>query len=390
MTQVKNRKKKILVPVKYPVGGIRTYIKYTFGNLDRDKYSYTFLSPEPEWNELIRQDLKGFELDFVLPQGKKDALAILKSIFRTLSKERYDIIHSQGYTAGILACIANLVFRVPHVITLHHIFTKDEGIENFWNQHEWVKRFLLERVLVTADMIQSVSHDAQGNLLEYFPRLGKKPEKLMVILNGIDMSEFPEYSRDTVDVPNRGNPWADKRFVIGFLGRYLPQKGFPFLLDCVEYLVKERKIDDFIIVTVGGFGGFIREYKKDMRNRGLEDYFYFHDFEKNVRNVLLKFDMLLVPSVWEACPLVPMEALICGIPIIAFSCIGLREVLEGTPAIMVDKGDVKGLSKAIVHVMKNLSKIKKEFNDYEMTARERYDVQRTSEKLEELYKKLTN
>ena len=57
---------------------------------------------------------------------------------------------------------------------------------------------------------------------------------------------------------------------------------------------------------------------------------------------------------------------------------------------MVGKGDVKGLSENIIYVMKNIFKIKEEFNGYEKTARERYDVKRTSKKLEELYNKLTS
>ena len=53
-----------------------------------------------------------------------------------------------------------------------------------------------------------------------------------------------------------------------------------------------------------------------------------------------------------------METLVCGIPLIGTSCIGLREVLEDTPAIVVKPKDSKGLAAAIEHEMYKSSKDK--------------------------------
>ena len=69
---------------------------------------------------------------------------------------------------------------------------------------------------------------------------------------------------------------------------------------------------DFRVVTVGGFGGFIREYKKEIEKKNLKDYFIFLNFQEKVAPVMKMFDILLIPSLGEACPLVPMEGLICG------------------------------------------------------------------------------
>jgi glycosyltransferase involved in cell wall biosynthesis len=63
-----------------------------------------------------------------------------------------------------------------------------------------------------------------------------------------------------------------------------------------------------------------------------------------VQPVLGQFDLLVMPSLWEAMPLLPMEALAAGVPVLGSDCIGLREVLHGTPSRMVRAGDVAALA----------------------------------------------
>jgi glycosyltransferase involved in cell wall biosynthesis len=97
-------------------------------------------------------------------------------------------------------------------------------------------------------------------------------------------------------------------------------------------------------------------------------------------------DIVVMPSLWESSGLLGMEALVAGIPIIGSNCIGLREVLADSPAIMVSPKDSKALAKAIAKEINSPSK--KEFQTFSDIARERFSIQRPALELKKLYDKM--
>jgi len=384
MNTVQQPKFRVLVPIRYPVGGIRTYIKYTLSKLNRDQYQFDLVGPSKEWLDRIKEDLSELEVHVYPTSNRNEFRDLLFDIIKLLRSKNYQIIHSQGYTAGILSNLANIVHRVPHIITLHHVFGHGQFSDTFWDGYTPLKRLMIYFLLSFADKIQTVSDDAMNNFLQYFPGMRKQRKKLITIRNGIDTIEFLG-----------GNAVSENSFekkpgviYLGFLGRYMPEKGFPFIIDMIDKITRIFGRKDFCVVTVGGFGGFIREYKKEIEKRGLSDYFIFIDFKERVAPIIKMFDILLIPSLGEACPLVPMEGLICGTPIVAFSCIGLREVLKSTPAKMVPVGDSNKLVDAILEVSDSLEKTKNEYTDFIPEAIERFDVEKTAVKLNSLYNEL--
>jgi len=379
-----NNKILILVPIRYPVGGIRTYLKYTYSKLDRDRYRFDFVAPSKEWLERIKADLKNFEVVIYPTSTNNKNKALLYCIFKLLCRKNYQIIHSQGYTAGILTNIANLIFRVPHIITLHHVFGHGQFSDTFFKNYGTLKRQTIQFFLSFADKVQTVSDDAMDNLLQYFPGMRKQQKKLLTIKNGIEVGEFLTGNERFKKPFNKER----EKIYLGFLGRYMPEKGFPFIIGAMEEIVTKHNLNNFRVVTVGGFGGFVREYRKEIESKGLTDYFIFIGYEEKVGAVLKMFDMLLIPSLGEACPLVPMEGLICGTPIIAFQCVGLREVLRYTPAIMVPVGNSKRFAEAILEVADSIQETKKEFKEFIPKAIDLFKVESTAFKLNNVFNEL--
>ena len=84
-----------------------------------------------------------------------------------------------------------------------------------------------------------------------------------------------------------------------------------------------------------GWGGFIREEQVEIKRRGLENNFHFLPFQENPARAIRGVDVVVMPSLWEACPLLPMEVLVAGVPVIGTDCVGMREVLLDTPARVV-------------------------------------------------------
>ena len=172
--------------------------------------------------------------------------------------------------------------------------------------------------------------------------------------------------------------------VIGFFGRIMPQKGFEYLVEA------SRDCDRFsgligLVVAVAGDGGFIRERRAEIRDRGLEVSFRFLGFQADVQQVLQQVDAVVMPSLWEACGLVAMEALMSGRPLIASSCEGLREVTAGSPALSVPPRNATALADAITRVIASHQALLEEGARYIPVATDRFCADRTAEGLLALF-----
>lgn len=119
---------------------------------------------------------------------------------------------------------------------------------------------------------------------------------------------------------------------------------------------------------------------------GLSSYFIFHGYEQNISCAVKGLDVVVMPSLWEACPILPMEVLVSGVPMIGSDCIGLREVLKDTPSLVFKSGNVEQLAKAIVKVMNEVDK--RDFLGYMEKARSRYDSSNTAAQLEAVFSEL--
>jgi glycosyltransferase involved in cell wall biosynthesis len=364
----------ILLPIWYPIGGIRTFLRYVYGQFSPEQYKLTILLPETSELDATREDLANTDASFEVLPPNPSALVFMSKIACLLRKQKIDVIHSQGFTSGILAAFPARLHRTPHILTSHDVLRRDQ-FHGFSGQ---IKKLLLPFLLSLPDMIHSVSNDAQENLLEFFPQL-RNTRKQCVIHNGIDSKRFLVEER--ADLKSKiGLPATT--FLIGFFGRFMPQKGFDILVDAVEILIGQNEVPDFMVVAFG-WGGFVREEQEAIEHRRLSKYFSFLPFEPNVAQALRGVDVVAMPSRWEACPLLPMEALVAGVPIIGTDCLGLREVLQGTLGIIVPVGDSKALAMALLNEMEEPSLIKR-FESFRQEAARRVDVNRQVEGIKKM------
>ena len=337
----------ILLVIWHPVGGIRTFLRYVYGQFNPEQYQLTILLPETSELAATREDLSHTDAHFEVVPNKPSIFSFLSRIDHILRRQGIDVVHSQGFTSGVLAAIPARLRRIPHLLTSHDVLREDQ----FTGMRGQIKKIILSVLLTLPDTIHSVSNDAQENLLEFFPRLKKYPDRQCVIHNGIDPQRFLIEERADL----KGAIGLSKEvFLIGFFGRFMPQKGFDILIDAVEKLATRHDVPAFHVVAFG-WGGFIREEQEVIAQRGLTKYFSFLPFEANVAKALRGVDVVAMPSRWEACPLLPMEALVAGVPIIGTDCLGLREVLQGTVGRLILSDNADDLSQALLEEMQTPS-----------------------------------
>jgi glycosyltransferase involved in cell wall biosynthesis len=366
----------ILVIIRWPVGGIRTFIKYVYRCFDPSRYRFTLLLPEYAEHKVLVDDLKSMNPDYKTLRPDFSVLEFYFSLLRILKSEKVDLVHSHGLTAGILCAVPARVRRIPHLLTLHEQLY-DNDLSGFIGI---IKKQLLNILLSLIDAIHVVSNDARDNLLKQFPNLERGRTEIITIRSGIDVSSFSGSARR--DLRAELNLPKDT-FLIGFLGRFMPVKGFKYLIEALEYLVKDRNGGKKTpVVITFGWGAYIREEMDEVERKGLKNYVISLPFTSDLATTLRGLDLVAMPSLYEACPLLAMEAMVAGVPVIGTDCSGLRDILKDTPSVMVPAYDGYSFAQAIRKEIINPSK--EIAHGFRQTASNTFDITNTVRELEKV------
>lgn len=370
-----DRKRRVLLIVRWPLGGIRTFLRYVYRGFDPDRWEFTIVAPDhPELAVLLAEDLGHLRMKHISVGTDPGGLEFLLQTTRVLAGSRFDFVHSHGFTAGLSTALPVRLLGRYHLLTSHDVINGDQ----FVGTRGRFVQALTGQLFGLFDRIHSVSHDAQANLLEHFPSLDR--DRCLVIPNGIEVERFLEAEpRDFRGELGLGQDV----FLIGFMGRFMAQKGFRYLLDAMEILVGRTDLPRRPLVIAFGEGGFLTSEKRAIAARGLDDHFLFLPFTANAAASLKGFDVAAMPSLWEACGLLAMESLVAATPLVCTSCVGLREVVRDTPAVVVPPRDGAALAEALAdRILRDERSL---FRDFARTAAARYDVRAQVEGIRRLY-----
>jgi len=203
----------------------------------------------------------------------------------------------------------------------------------------------LRRVLRAADAVACVSEALRGSILERVP---DPPCPVTVVHNGVDTDTFspapPVADRDA----------ARQAFRLLFVGVVAPHKGPDLLLRAVA-VAGERGAGPFEVHIVGS-GRYdpsapLTDYERRLRTvahqSGLAVRFTPFVPREQLPSIYRSADLLVAPSVWpEPFSLVMLEAMACGIPVLASGRGGTREA-GGDAALYVDPEDTAAFARVL-------------------------------------------
>ncbi|MCG8524713.1 MAG: glycosyltransferase, partial [Pseudomonadales bacterium] len=248
---------RIVVFARHPGGGIRTYFSYVYGDQAQSANCFSLVTPESEALQNLVAPLPNVD---VVGQSSENLIVLLMTLLKQVIKARPELVHSHGFTAGLIAALPLWVLRIPHIITTHDVFMPG----HFQGRFGKLKKLIMARLFSLANVINPVGEDAVSNFYETFPTLGSSG-RVKGIRNGINAEAFlgdhVRNLRNEAGIP-------DDALVLGFFGRFMAQKGFGLLVDAVEQLNRQDSGRP-VHVCCFGWGGFIREEQADIRSRGL-------------------------------------------------------------------------------------------------------------------------
>jgi glycosyltransferase involved in cell wall biosynthesis len=102
-------------------------------------------------------------------------------------------------------------------------------------------------------------------------------------------------------------------------------------------------------------------------------------------------DIFVFPSLYEGFGLPPLEAMACGLPVVASNVCAIPEAVDnGLNGILVQPGSVRDLSEAICCLLGDLNLRKKIGDNAIKTVLERFDWNVNGIKIVEVYQKILN
>ena len=358
--------------VRWPVGGIRTHLKYSKELLSSDSpvFRPLYISYDDADTQLALSSLN------IAPEnnfstGIHSLFGMLKSVVSVCLKKPIRVIHSQGFISSIISTPAAVLFRKKHIVSVHDVIT-DEVIANT----SALSRIVLGAALRMAFAVHAVGQDC-ANSIRRLPFM-RTARNIVIIRNGIDPKRFS--NPVPFDLRALTGASADTRLV-GFFGRFHPQKGFRYLVDAIAQLRQSHPELSLKVVAVGDAGTLVED-KRYVLDNGLENYFFFHPQVENPTSLMVACDMIVMPSLWEAYSLLAAEVLTLGVPLLASTCIGLAEVVQDSPAKTFPPKNASALAEAIYDEAVHPSK--EGALAFMPQARTRFDFTANAEKLNKL------
>ena len=242
----------------------------------------------------------------------------------------YRLIHAHTPRSLLVGRLAARKLKCPLVYHVHSPVGRDSARSLHNTINTWIEKWSLKGV----DQMICVS----GSLKEYMESLGHAADKLSVVRNGVAR----------VDDIDRAPP-AGNKLTLGTIALFRPRKGTEVLLDAIALLKQEG-----VSVRLRAVGPFeTAEYEQEILNRvqdlGIESQIEWLGFQKNVDLQLRQMDLMVLPSLYgEGLPMVVLEAMANGVPVIASRVEGIPEAIrDGKDGLIFEPGSPEDLAAKI-------------------------------------------
>lgn len=266
--------------------------------------------------------------------SSKFDFSVAPRIASVIKNEGYQALHTHTPRAALIGRISALLAGVPMVHHVHSPTSRDteSSVRNFVNSK--IENFSLASVAKLIVVSESLGRHVVSS--------GFSPDLVAVVPNGVPVVF------DSVSWSRKGPNW-----VIGTVALFRPRKGLEVLLEAFSTLITRGF--HLSLRAVGAFETpeYERQIKAFTAHLKLDDHVTWTGFTTDVAAELQKMDMFVLPSLFgEGLPMVVLEALAAGLPVVSTDVEGIPEVLGVNGAGMIVRaGDVSALVDGLYQII---------------------------------------
>ena len=292
-----------------------------------------------------------------------------KVLEQEINNFKPDIIHTQHL--WIWSSIVG-EYNIPVVITSHGSDMMGYDIDNSFYPY-------CIKAIQECKKIITISKKNNEVVTDRFP---EAKEKVITLKNGYDSNVFYMANFDRTEVLKEFGINKQYTKIVMFAGRLTENKGIDVLLNAA----KKYEDGDTLTIIAGG-GGLLPELQKQVEMLNLKDVVFLGDqTQENLNKLYNISDVLAVPSRVEGFGLVGIEALACGIPVVATNNGGLVDFINEEVGSLVDVEDEVALEREICKILNKERKFERE--KLANFAKENYSQEVVIKKLIDLYKEI--
>jgi len=291
--------------------------------------------------DLLLNPLNLYEWLTVMSGGFPEPYTYGKRVLKYLKENNrdFDIILDNQSLCDSLLEIQKIY---PLAVTIHHPITKDLKLE-IENASNWKEKLsslrwhnflpMQKKVAPKLNKIICVSRPSKKDIVEEFL---VDPEKIEVILNGIDIRKF---------IPNPSTLFIENK-IITTASADIPLKGLKYLILALPNIIK---VFPKTSLTVIGRSPSDSKLRKLITDLSLEDKIAFRSgiTEEEIVNLYHSSEIAVIPSLYEGFGFGAGEAMACGIPLISTHSGGLEEVV-GDSAVKILPASTEEIESAVI------------------------------------------
>ncbi len=269
--------------------------------------------------------------------GLLGELSAFVKLVRFLKRYRPDVVQTHVLKANLLGILAAKIAGVPVVIATE-MTLKDTAPSSGRRIRDRVLHPVAARVINRCDKYVVTSEFIRNEWSR-----GIDPQRFEVIYPPFNL----EKQQSALRTPRTSVNGGAKN--IGFVGRLSDEKAIPILM-AAFVLIRQRA--ENAILTIVGTGPLEQQLKAYASTLGIGEYIRFAGHLPNSFEALKNFDLFVLPSRTEGCPIVVLEAMAMGLPVVATRVGGNPElVADGESGLLVPPNDPAAMAEAVLKIL---------------------------------------
>jgi glycosyltransferase involved in cell wall biosynthesis len=338
---MKKPKKILQIINNLDIGGAEQLLVSTLSRFDKTRYRITVCCLEKTGPLEVTLRQQGFQVESFNIRSPFAPVGLFK-LYRYIKKEKFSLVHTHLFKSDFLGGLTARIAGVPIWISTKH----DEGT--------WMNplvRFIDRKLSLIIDVIIADSHAVKSEA----HKRGIPLSQIVVIHpSTIDRNDCTEQNIRTDDIKRELN-LTPYHHLVGMVGRLHPVKGHDFFLASAKRVLQELPDTMFLVIGRGPLRTHLHNLSQEL---GLMDRILFIDYHKNLFEILGILDVVVLSSLSEGFPMVVLEAMAMGKPVVATDVGGVSEALEhGVTGILVPPQDSVALAEGILGILKDPKKI---------------------------------
>lgn len=351
-------------------GGAESVFVALASKLDASRFRSVAALVGPGW---VQEELRRRGIDArLLKVARRSAFDIgyLRQLCGIVQRERIDLIHSHLFGSNVYSSLAGLICRVPAISTFHG------AVDIGGRQRLRAAKFAILRAGSAKAVF--VSDHLRAQIL---PHARLPYARTARIYNGIDTGVYASGKDNAL---RRELGLGAEDVLVGALGNIRPAKGYDVLLEAAALAVANDARMKFVIA--GHARAPLHEALLAQRARlGLDGHVFFLGFRSDTPRVLRGLDLFVLSSVSEGLSISTIEAMACGLPIVATRCGGPQEIVrDGDNGVLVDVRSPAQLAAAIARLAADVE-LRTRLSRNALAAAARFSEARMIAAYEELY-----